>query len=136
MTAKAEHGTELYLDLVRRFPLRPIRSDEELDRAIAVVDDLTDRDDRDEAEGDYLFVLGDLIRRYEKAAHPIPPAEDADLLRLLMGWRGITQSDLAAATEIPVSTISEVLSGKRRVSRRNIGVLARYFDVSPAVFSF
>ena len=29
-----------YFDLVREFPLRPIRSDRELDRAIAVIDRL------------------------------------------------------------------------------------------------
>lgn len=134
--AKTPPGPDLYLELVRRFPLRPLRSDEELDRAIAVVDDLTDRAELAEAEGDYLVVLSDLIRQYETTAHPIEPAADADVLRLLMGWREITQSDLAAATLIPVSTISEILSGKRRVSRHNIGVFAGYFQVSPAVFTF
>ena len=34
-----------YLELIHRFPLRPIRSDAELDRAIEVIDSLVDRDD-------------------------------------------------------------------------------------------
>ena len=35
-----------YLDLVRQFPLRPIRSEKELDRAIAMINSLLDRDRR------------------------------------------------------------------------------------------
>ena len=36
----------LYLKLIRKFPLRPIRTEEELDRAIVVVDSLVDPDGR------------------------------------------------------------------------------------------
>ena len=50
-----------YLELVRAFPLRPIRIDKELDRAIAVIDALLDRGRLTAAEGDYLDVLGDLV---------------------------------------------------------------------------
>jgi HTH-type transcriptional regulator/antitoxin HigA len=32
-----------YLDLVRRFPLRPLRGDADLDAAIAMIDSLIDR---------------------------------------------------------------------------------------------
>ena len=39
-------------------------------------------------------------------------------------------------TGIAESTISEVLSGKRKLNRTQIGKLARYFHVSPAVFEF
>ena len=35
---------DCYLDLVRRFPLRPLRSDADLDAAIKMVDELIDRD--------------------------------------------------------------------------------------------
>jgi HTH-type transcriptional regulator/antitoxin HigA len=34
------------------------------------------------------------------------------------------------------STISEVLAGKRRLNRAQIGKLARYFKVSPSAFAF
>jgi HTH-type transcriptional regulator/antitoxin HigA len=60
-----------YLDLVRRFPLRPIRNEKELDRAIAVIDALLDREQLTVAEEDYLDVLGDLVEHYEDQHHPI-----------------------------------------------------------------
>lgn len=41
---------ENYLKLIHQFPLRPIRSDAELDQAIQVIDSLLDRDEIDPAE--------------------------------------------------------------------------------------
>ena len=132
------HGSaeprDRYLELVRAFPLRPLRSDEDLDRAIAVIDSLIDRDDLDEGEEDYLDVLGDIVERYETEHHPMPPVSDAAMLRHLIESRETTQSTVAAETGIAVSTISEILTGKRGLNRRHIAALARYFHVSPAVF--
>jgi HTH-type transcriptional regulator / antitoxin HigA len=123
-----------YLDLVRRFPLRPIRSDEDLAQAIAVIDSLIIRGDLDSGEQDYLDVLTDLVEKYEADEHPMAPVSDAVMLRHLMEARGITQSKLADDVGIAVSTISEALAGKRSLTRRHISVLAKYFGVSPAVF--
>lgn len=50
-----------YFELVRRLPHRPIQSDDELDRAIAMVDELVVREDLAPGERDYLDVLSDLI---------------------------------------------------------------------------
>jgi HTH-type transcriptional regulator / antitoxin HigA len=58
--------TDVYLDLVRAFPLRPLRSNDDHDRAIATIDALADR--RHEwgtDEDDYFLVLALLIERYE-----------------------------------------------------------------------
>ncbi len=136
-TTRADSGDNRYWELLHHLALRPIRSDEELDRAIAAIDALIDRPELDRDEEDYLDVLSDLVAKYESEHHPIPPASDAEILRFLMtDAKEVTQARLAVDTGIPESTISEVLSGKRGLSRRNIGILARYFHVSPAVFSF
>jgi HTH-type transcriptional regulator/antitoxin HigA len=93
------------------------------------------RGDLDTGEQDYLAVLTDLVEKYEVRVHPMPPVSDALMLRHLIEARGITQSKLAADVGIPGSTISEVLSGKRALGRHHISVMARYFGVSPLVFS-
>ena len=85
---------------------------------------------------DYLEVLSDLVERYEADAHPMPPVSDSEMLRHLIEARGIRQGDVAAATGIAESTISEALAGKRSLNRAHIGKLASYFKVSPAVFAF
>jgi len=73
----AKDSSDRYFELVRQFPLRPIRSDAELDRAIALLDSLVDREDLDPDESDYLDVLGDIVEKYEGQEHPIAPASDA-----------------------------------------------------------
>jgi HTH-type transcriptional regulator/antitoxin HigA len=125
-----------YLELVRRFPLRPLRSDADLDAAVAVVDELLDRDHLSDAEQDYLDVLSDLIEAYEAEAVPIRPVGDADMLRFLIENRGTTQAKVAKEAGIAESTISEVLAGKRTLNRSQIGKLARYFHVEPGAFAF
>jgi HTH-type transcriptional regulator / antitoxin HigA len=125
-----------YLKLIAQLPLRPIRSDKELDRAIRMVDSLLDRRDLKPEEEDYLDVLGDLIERYEAEAHPMAAVSDADMLRHLIETRGVSQTEVAQATRIADSTISEVLKGKRGLNRDHIGRLSRYFSVSPQVFAF
>jgi HTH-type transcriptional regulator / antitoxin HigA len=123
-----------YLKLVRLFPLRPIRSEAELDRATTVIHSLLDRDQLSAAEQDYLDVLGDLVERYETQHHPIGDVSDADVLEHLLEAKGVTQAAVARATGIAESRLSEVLRGKRQLTRAQITKLAAYFHVGPAVF--
>jgi HTH-type transcriptional regulator/antitoxin HigA len=134
--ARAGRTRDTYLALVRRFPLRPIRSEAELDAAIAMIDELTDRDDLDAGAVDYLDVLGDLVERYEDKAHSIPTDDlsDAEMLTHLMEAKGVKQIDVARATGIAESTLSELLRGKRQLTRGQITKLAGYFNVGPGVF--
>ena len=136
-TANRKDGVhDRYFDLVLRFPLRPLRSDKDLDKAVQMVDSLLERSDLATDEEDYLDVLGDLIERYESEAHPMSPVSDAEMLRHLIEAKGVSQSELSDATSIADSTISEVLQGKRSLNRGHIGKLAKYFGVSPEVFAF
>jgi HTH-type transcriptional regulator/antitoxin HigA len=124
-----------YWELIRRFPLRPIRSDAELDCAIAVIHSLIDQDQLDADEDGYLDVLGDLVQRYEKEHHPLPSVSDADMLRHLIESREVTPSVVAAGTGIAEATIAAILAGERGLSRNDVGSLSDFFHVSPAVFS-
>jgi HTH-type transcriptional regulator/antitoxin HigA len=133
---KKQKAPDVYLKLVRRFPLRPIRSDEELDRAVAMVDSLIDRENLNQDEQDYLDVLSDLVERYETEVHPIAPVSDAVLLTHLIEMKGVTQAEVAAQTGIGESTISAFVSGARIPNRKHIAKLAPYFHINPGVFAF
>lgn len=122
-----------YLELVKTFPLRSIRTEDELDAATAVLNDILRRN-LDEGGEQYRDALTDLIELYEESAHPIPDASEADVLRMLMESNGLSQSELARKTGIAQSTLSAVLGGSRALTRDHIVALARYFGVSPAVF--
>lgn len=123
-----------YLRLIRRFPLRPIQSEAELDRATALMNELLDRDDLDPAEEDYLDVLGDLVERHEAKTHPIPDVSEGEMLAFLIEQKGVRQVDVSRGAGIAESTLSEVLAGKWQLTRRQVEKLARYFRVGPGVF--
>lgn len=123
-----------YLKLILQFPLRPIRSDRELDQAISTINSLLDREKLDRGEQDYLDVLGDLVENYEEENHPIEAANDAEMLAFLLDLKSISQTQLANQTAIASSTISDVLSGKRQLTRSHIEKLAAFFQVTPGVF--
>jgi HTH-type transcriptional regulator/antitoxin HigA len=125
-----------YLELIRQFPLRPIRSDAELIAAIQMIDSLIDQKVRSAPEEDYLDVISNLVHAYEEEHIPMRSVSDSEMLKYLIDLREVTQAELAKATGVAESTISEVLSGKRKLNRTQIGKLAKYFHVGPGVFAF
>ncbi len=125
---------ENYLRLVRAFPLRPIRSESELDHAIEMIDSLIAKEILDSGQEDYLDVLGDLVHKYEAEHDPMLAVSDADMVRFLLESNEMAQTELAQRSGIAESTISEIVAGKRKLSRRHIASLSRVFRVSPAVF--
>src|SRR5947207_2335968 len=98
------HATAAYLALVRAYPIHPLRSDEDLDEAIAVVDNLLSRRKALAAqERDYLESLSHEIERYEAVAYPMPAVSGPQMLRHLMDAREATLSQVAEATGIALS---------------------------------
>ena len=126
--------SERYLELFERVPLRPIRSDRELERASTIINELVVLDKRSREEDDYLDVLSDLIEKYEKAHHPIPPLPPHQMLAESLATKGVTQSEVSTATGIPLSTISELISQKRSFNLGNIQKLSAYFGLEPTAF--
>jgi HTH-type transcriptional regulator / antitoxin HigA len=124
-----------YLDLIRTFPLRPIKSEAELDKAAAVMRRLTGVGARlSPPEADYLLILGNLIEEYENKHHSIEDLEPHEMLASAMEAKGVNQTEVAKATGIPVSTVSELLSQKREFNRSHIEKLCAYFGLGPAAF--
>ena len=133
MTATAANPTATYLKLVKKHPLRSIKTGAELDAATAVLRDLL-RHDPDEGGRQYLDALTDLIEVFERDAHPIPDVPEGEMLRFLMGSNGKSQSDVSRETGIAPSTLSAVVRGTRSLTKGQVVSLARLFNVAPAAF--
>lgn len=129
--------TDSYFELVRRFPLRPIRNRREYQEAAAIVDELAVRgeNDLDAGECDYLSVLADLIEAYDEQHYRLGLSRKTPLaiLRYLMKQSGMRPAELARLVGSPAAA-SLILSGKRQLSKRNIVRLAGYFRVEPGLF--
>jgi HTH-type transcriptional regulator/antitoxin HigA len=114
--------------MVKAFPLQRIRDDAELDASIAVIDDLLDRPHLTEGEQEYLDALGQLVEAYESEHVQLP-----DVLRHLMEENDLKQADLVDVFGTK-SIVSEVLSGKRRLTLRHVRELGSRFGVPADVF--
>jgi HTH-type transcriptional regulator/antitoxin HigA len=78
-------------------------------------------------------LLSDLLADWEDTTVAIPDVHGVELVRALSEERGLRQKDLVGifATE---SVVSEVLAGRRELTRKHVEGLARFFGVSPAAF--
>lgn len=132
--ASRDKGNSIYMDLIAKFPLRPLRSDRDLDRAAKIANALAIRDGLTQGETDYLDVLTDMIEKYENIHYPAQDVSGVELLRFLLSEQGKPQAEVARELGMSPSTISEILSGKRNFGRKYIEVFSRYFCVSPATF--
>jgi HTH-type transcriptional regulator/antitoxin HigA len=74
-----------------------------------------------------------LIEEFERREYTLPHAGPMDVLRHLMDANGLRQVDLLDVFGT-ASVISEVLKGKRELSKTHIAKLSGRFHVSPAVF--
>ena len=119
--------------LVKFLPLKSIKNDEHLAYASSVIDKLISMD-RDSGQDEYLDALTDLIEAYENKNVEIEESTPSEMLSHLIEARELTQSALAKNAGVSKSTISEILSGKDRMSKRIAFRLADYFSVSPVLF--
>ena len=134
-TASGKVPTAAYWLLMERFPLRPLVTERELDAATSLVDELIDRPRLDAWEQAYLDVLSDLVEAAEEELHPMAAATDGETFTVLRQEKGVSQQQAALDTGIANSTISSVISGRRRFTREHLRRLSDYFGVPVATFA-
>jgi len=115
--------------------IRPeVIQDEKQNRAyIGRLEVLSSKKHLTSAEQKLMRLLLLLVEDFERNSDPVPDAAPVDILRHLMEAHGLRQRDLADVfgTE---SIVSEVLHGKRELTKAHIRRLSVRFSVSPAVF--
>ncbi len=106
----------------------------EYDRLVHLLDSLIDELGENESHplASLMETLGSLIESYEIQHIPEIEGRPNDALKTLMEDHGLKQSDLPEIGSQGV--ISEILSGKRQFNVRQIKLLSKRFNVSPAVF--
>jgi len=114
--------------------LRPIRTEEEYERTVSLMNYLLDMvgDQEDHALAGLLDLVGELVADYDASHFAIEASEPNEVLRYLIELRGLKQSDLSEI--VPQSNLSAILSGKRKISATLAGKLAKFFNISAAVF--
>jgi len=129
--------TDKYFDLVRRFPLRPIRNERQYDSAIAFLRPLAVRDENslDAGEAAYLDALTQFVEDYEQTRHRIEVKDlkPLDALKYLKEQNGMKPIDLGKLLGSR-SLASPILNGKRRLGKTHVLILSQRFSVEPGLF--
>jgi HTH-type transcriptional regulator/antitoxin HigA len=131
-------ASDSYLDLVKAFPLRPIRSGPEYALAIRMMEKLAVRgeEDLDDGERDYLDALDEFISAYDRTR--LPPGIDrrSALKRLnaVLAHSGTTPAQLRRILGCSQPLVSMILNGQRELSKDNIAKLANHFKLGVGYF--
>lgn len=116
--------------------LRPIRDEADYERISKLADALADEVGDDESHPLYsMFDLAlELISRWEDEHVAIPDAEPREVLRSLLDEHHLKQKDLEDEGIASQSLVSEILSGRRAISKRLAKTLAERFHVEVGAF--
>ncbi|MCC4287886.1 MULTISPECIES: helix-turn-helix domain-containing protein [Halomonadaceae] len=98
--------------------IKPIRSDDDLRAAFQRLEAIFQAEEGT-PEADEMEVLVTLIEAYEEKHYPIAPPDPIEAIKFRMEQQGLTKRDLEAYIG-PSGRVSEVLSGKRKLSLRMI----------------
>ncbi|MEX2172434.1 MAG: hypothetical protein WD851_24145 [Pirellulales bacterium] len=133
---KSRRDDRRFLELVRQFPLRPIRSKREYDAAAMVMEKLAVRgeDDLDADELDYLDVLTDLVETYDNEHYPRPrDGSPLDRLTALLAEANLSTADLGRLLGNS-GLASQIVHGRRQLSKTHIRILSEHFKLDAGYF--
>jgi len=110
-----------------------IETDAEYEHLLAEIEKLIDKEDRSPEEDKLFDLMTALVERFEEENYSIPDAPPHEVLQELMRSRGLKQRDLLGIFGSD-GLASEVVNGKRNISRAHAKSLAEYFHVSVDLF--
>ena len=112
-----------------------IENDDDLNRMTEEINRLVSKGEGNlSVEEDRLVaLLVRLVEDFETEHYPISDAPPHEMLQFLLEQRGLRQKDL-----VPIfgtdGRVSEVVNGKRAISKEHAKALGEFFDISPEVF--
>lgn len=123
---------ESYASLLAQYQPKAIATEEENEAAIALAEELEHRD-RTLEEDALLELLVILIEKFEEEHYPLLEGNPQSMLLHLMEARNIKQEDLVGVIGSR-GVVSEVVNGKRSISKAQAKVLGEFFHVSSELF--
>ncbi len=110
-----------------------VRDERQNQSYIQFLEKLTSKKSVTLAEEKLIDLLALLIEDFESKNFPVPDATPVAIIRHLMDAHGLRQKDLVGIFGSE-SIASEVLHGKRELTKEHIKRLSARFGISPAVF--
>ena len=123
----------IYSNLLAETVPKVIETEEDYDHIMAMTERLTFAKGRSPEEQALHKLLVTLIEVYEAQHYPMDVSEPHEVLQHVMESSGTRQADLVGIIGSS-GVVSEVINGKRSISKAQAKALGEYFKVSPGLF--
>lgn len=133
MTASPNADLRQYGKLLSKVLPAVIETEKENERMLAELNKLMDKPHLSAAESKLFDLMVRLIEDFEEQHYQLNASTPHGILRELMEARGVKQRDLWELFGSK-GTASEVVNGKRSISKTHAKALGKYFCVSPELF--
>ncbi len=133
MSAVPQINEARYAKLLAKTLPRPIRTEEENRRMTQLLLRLDEREDLLPEEEQLAEMLTILIEDFEVKHYPLPPVPPHEALKALMEERGLRHRDIWPVLGNKGVT-SEILNGRRSISKVQAKKLAEFFRVPVELF--
>ncbi len=100
-----------------------------IEELLPLVDDSTPVNDKNAVE---LTMMSDIVITYEKEHYPIEKPTVAELIKLSIEEKGITQKQLAKEIGVSPSRVSDYISGRSEPTLRIARLLCQILGIQPA----
>ncbi len=123
-----------YSKLLVEYQPKLIKTEEENERALAIVEELMHRKNRSPEENELYELLIALIEKFEQEFYtPGEASTPHSRLLFLMEQQGIKQEDLVdvlGSEEI----VAEFINGKQEMTQEQAKAMGKFFKVAPSLF--
>jgi HTH-type transcriptional regulator / antitoxin HigA len=123
-----------YIDLLSKTIPSVIETESEYQRLLAITESLHFNKNRTLEEQKIYKLLVTLIEIYESQQHSIPASTPQEILQHIMESSGLRQTDIAEIIGASSGVVSQIVNGKRAISKAQAKVLGQQFKVSPSLF--
>ena len=127
-------NSDKYNELLIKYQPKLIKTESENEKALAIVEELMHRPNRTPEENELYELLIALIEKFEQEYYsPSQETTPHSLLLFLMEQGDIKQSDLVGVIGSK-GVVSEVVNGKREISKAQAKALGEFFHVDAGLF--
>jgi HTH-type transcriptional regulator / antitoxin HigA len=126
---------DVYGELLAAVQPHPVKDQREYDRLVAEIGRLVGRGEKSLSpeETSLLEMMSILVEEYDRKHYPIAPSQPHETLAFLLEQRGLEPHDLWTVLGSK-GRVSEILSGKRAISKAQAKKLSTFFHVPADLF--
>ena len=126
-------NSKTYAQLLAKYQPKVITNDTENEQAILIAKELAHKTSRTSEESALYELLITLIEKYENDTYPMGETTPLSTLLHLMEARSLKQADLIGVIGSS-GVVSEVINGKREISKVQAKALGDFFHVDAGLF--